>query len=325
MKTRPLNFHPLPGMASSHLQMIAATFLPPGNPPPSQSLHIELGQGDRLSCEISTPAQWKQTDPTVALVHGMGGCHSSSYMIRMARKLYRRGIKAVRINLRGCGLGKGLSKLPYNGGTSGDMLKVLEVLKGQAPASEITLIGFSLGGNIILKLAGELGAEAPQWVKAFIAVCPPLDLAEAVQTIQEKRNRLYHAYYLKRIIEQSRPWNPPKVRTLYAFDDAITGPLWGYAGADDYYRACSSARFIPKIQQTTHLLFAKDDPFIRLDRLQGLAVPESVQLWAAERGGHMGFLGKTPGGRSLYWMDYLLLNWIEGDFQSDSSSSEHKF
>ena len=313
MKTRPLNFHPLPGMASAHLQMIAATFLPSGDPPPSQSLHIELGQGDRLSCEISTPPHWKGIDSTIVLVHGMGGCHASSYMIRLARKLYRQGKKVVRLNLRGCGHGKGLSKLPYHGGTSGDVLKVLEVLKGQAPDSDITLIGFSLGGNIVLKLAGELAHEASSWVKTFIAVCPPLDLAKVVQTIQEKRNRFYHAYYLKKISEQVRPWNPPKVRTLYEFDDAITGPLWGYAGADAYYRACSSLHFLPKIEQTTHLLFAKDDPFICLD--SSLTLPDPVHLWTTERGGHMGFLGRAPG--SPYWMDHLLLNWIAGDLESN--------
>ena len=145
MKLNNLNFHPLPWMTSSHLQTIVSSFLHSGLPPPSKKWLIDLGHNDYLSCEVSIPIAWKQSDQTVVLVHGMGGSHSSGYMIRMSRKLYLKGNKVVRINLRGCGSGKGLSKLLYHGGTSGDVLKVIQSLKETAPFSEIVLIGFSLG------------------------------------------------------------------------------------------------------------------------------------------------------------------------------------
>jgi predicted alpha/beta-fold hydrolase len=193
-------------------------------------------------------------------------------------------------------------------------LKVLQFLKGEAPASEICLIGFSLGGNISLKLAGELGAEAGKLVNSFIAVCAPLDLAQAVVNIQMKRNRLYHSYYLKNIRRQARGWNLKNAHTLYEIDDLMTAPLWGYKGADEYYQECSSIRFLPNIQQSTHLLFAEDDPFISLECLQGILLSNSVQVWTTAHGGHMGFLGR---GANLYWMDHLLLNWIDGDFRSN--------
>ena len=224
MNINPLNFQPLPGMASCHLQTILSSFFPAGSRPPSTEWRVELGGGDLLSCAVSTPLSWKKSHPTVVMVHGMGGSHDSGYMIRLARKLYRKGTKVVRVNLRGCGWGKGLSKLLYNAGTSGDVLKVLQGLKNEASASEITLCGFSLGGNLILKLAGELGTGAKELVKTFIAVCAPLDLAQAVQTIQAKRNRFYHSYYLKHIHRQARPGIPQTIFTLYEFDDAITAP-----------------------------------------------------------------------------------------------------
>lgn len=314
MKINKLNFKPLLGLSSCHLQMIASSYLPRGKAPPSERCLIELEEGDCLSCEISTPLQWKTVDQTVVLVHGMGGCHTSSYMIRLSRKLYFKGIRVVRVNLRGCGSGKGFSKLPYHAGTSFDVLKVLQFLKTREPLSEIVLIGFSLGGNIALKLAGELGAIAKNLVNTFIAVCAPLDLAHTVDRIQEKRNQLYHSYYLKHISKQVRAFSSRRVQTLYEFDDVITAPLWGYEGANAYYQDCSSIRFLPNIEQTTHLLFAEDDPFISFDRLQELSLSDSVHLWITERGGHMGFLGKAPNSHSPYWMDYVLFNWIDGNF-----------
>lgn len=318
MRTKKLNFHPLAGLASNHLQVIISSFLPPGAPPHSKSWLVDLEDGNRLSCEVSTPSHWKENDRTVVMVHGMGGSHSSNYMIRISRKLHHRGDKVVRINLRGCGSGKGLSKLPYNAGTSADVLKVLQSLKKAAPLSEISLIGFSLGGNIVLKLAGELGKEAENLVKVVIAVCAPLDLAQTVRNLQEKRNRLYHFYYLKAICDQGRAWVSQKVNTLYEFDDLITAPLWGYKGASEYYEDCSSIRFLPHIQQSTHLLFAEDDPFISSDSLKGLSVPNNITLWSTKKGGHMGFLGKAP---HFYWMDHLLLNWLDGDFNKNLSQT----
>jgi len=302
-----LNFKPLTGTSSSHLQTIISALLPPGISPPSENQIVDLGSNEFLSCEVSTPATWKESDQTAVLVHGMGGSHASNYMVRMAQKLYLRGQKVIRVNLRGCGSGKELSKLLYHAGTSQDILKILFDLKQKFPASEIALIGFSLGGNIILKLAGELGLEAKKLVKVFIAVSAPLNLAESVSKIQEKKNCLYHLYYLKRIRAQS---GNQKIATLYAFDDQITAPSWGYKSANDYYEACSSLHFLPHIQQSTHLLFAQDDPFISLDQLQEMTLPSAINVWTTEKGGHLGFLGKTATSKSFYWMDELLLNWI---------------
>ncbi len=321
MDINPLHFRPLPGMASCHLQTIVSSLFPAGRRPPSTEWRIDLGGGDLLSCAVSTPPTWNKSHPTVVMVHGMGGSHASGYMIRLARKLYRKGTKVVRVNLRGCGSGKGLSKLLYNAGTSGDVLNVLHGITNEAPASEITLCGFSLGGNLILKLAGELGTEAKELVKTFIAVCAPLDLAQAVRTIQEKRNRFYHSYYLKHIHRQARPGIPQTIFTLYEFDDAITAPPWGYKGAAHYYEECSSIRFLPQIAQSTHLLFAKDDPFIGMEALHRITVPSSIKVWTTEKGGHMGFLGRGPKAGGFFWMDDLLLQWIDEDFTTHRASS----
>jgi len=315
---KKLNFYPFPGLFSGHLQTILGVYRIIGHSsPPSKKWVVDIGNNDFLACELSIPPQWQKNGRTLVMVHGLGGSHSSTYMVRLSRKFYERGDKVVRVNLRGCGSGKGLSKLPYHAGNSEDILKIVEALKQENPESEITLIGFSLGGNIILKLAGELGLEANKLVSNFIAVCAPIDLIKSMEMIENRR--FYHHYFLKFVCQHGLPWIPKnkKFRTLYEFDQAITAPLWGFQGATEYYTNCSSIKFLPKIEQTTHLIFAEDDPFIAIESLKGLSLSKHVHLWSTQYGGHLGFLGKTVRGHKHYWMDQLLLNWTQGDFVSN--------
>lgn len=303
-----LNFKPFLGLYSRHLQMIFSAYSLKGSSPPSHSWLVDIGEGDRLSCEVSIPTHWKANNGTIVLIHGLGGSHTSGYMIRMARKFYKNGNKIVRVNLRGCGSGAGLSKLPYSAGNSLDLLHVLQSLKIEAPDSEISVIGFSLGGNIVLKLAGELGISANKLVKTFTAVCPPLDLGHTVNLIQRRAYFLYHRYYLKKIFKQARPWMNQKCLSLYEFDDKITGPLWGFKGAQDYYHHCSSKRFLSTIQCETHLILAEDDPFVSINPLKEISLPNHLHVWTSKYGSHMGFLGRTAEKKGLQWLDHLLLS-----------------
>ena len=308
IKSKTLNFKPFFGLSSKHLQIIVAAFLPKGQAPASQQLLIDIGNGDKLSCEVSTPRNWKDDNKTIVMIHGLGGSHTSGYMVRMARKLYKKGNKVVRVNLRGCGSGKGLSKLPYCAGNSDDILKVLQAIKKETPHSPIFVIGFSLGANTALKLAGELGPDAEGLVKTFIAICPPFDLEHTVRLIEKKEHHYYHQYYLKSILEQSVPWTTEKFQSIYEFDDKITGPSWGFSGADDYYRKCSSRDFLNRICVTSHILTAEDDPFVSLDDLKNIPISSQVHLWTTKHGSHMGFIGRTK----FLWLDHLLLDWIDG-------------
>lgn len=312
-KINKLNFQPFPFLSSGHFQTVLSVYRSSGSSPPSHSWRIDIGNGDQLSCEISKPSYWTDKDRTIVLIHGLGGSHSSVYMIRLARKFYGLGYKVVRINLRGCGSGEGLSKLPYHAGNSQDVLKVLKALKDESPHSPITLIGFSLGGNIVLKLAGELEAEAESLLHTCISICPPVDLVETIALIERKRYRLYHSYYLQKMCEQARPWVNKKYRTMREFDNGVTAPLWNFKDANDYYVSCSSLQFLKKIQVNTHILLAEDDPFIPCHILNNMALPEPLHVWQSSYGGHLGFIGKTKE-HGTCWLDYLLHNWISGDF-----------
>lgn len=298
---------PTTGLSSPHIQTVMAAYRHAGPVPQTEQWHVTLDDGDILSCAVSVAPNWQKSAKTVVLVHGLGGSEESKYMIRLTRHCYQRGCKVVRVNLRGCGPGKGLAKLPYNAGTSDDILRVLQELKCKESASPIVLMGFSLGGNIVLKLAGELGGRAKGYYEKCIAVSAPLDLAETVHLIEKKRHLIYHRYYLNKILLQAAPWVKQKVRSLYEFDNLVTAPLWGYRGADDYYRSCSSIGFLSKIEHETHILCAEDDPFVNLDRLYGMELSDKLHLYQTKHGGHMGFQGRTEMVFNGHWMDQWLL------------------
>ncbi|MCE5294870.1 MAG: alpha/beta fold hydrolase [Chlamydiales bacterium] len=300
-----LNFRPHFGLSSGHLQTILVSYVAPPEAPPSSNWHVALDDSDALSCQVSTPFHFTKI---VVLVHGLGGCHTSNYMVRLARKFYDNNVKVVRVNLRGCGSGIGLSSRPYHGGRSDDLLAVLKALKSLHPHTDIHLIGFSLGANIALKLAGELGSDASKLLQQTIAVCPPVDLGLTVSRMQKFRNSIYHAYFLKKVCHQAKPWLRTPVRSIYEFDDQITARNWGFTGAEDYYKRSSSRYFLSRIKHPCKVLFAEDDPFIAKELIE-LAHNMPLELFTTKHGGHMGFLGKTKE-HSTHWLDQQLFSWL---------------
>jgi predicted alpha/beta-fold hydrolase len=307
-KVNKLDFCPLIGLSSGHLQTIIGGFRKPVGSPPSKSWHVSLGDGNFLACEVSCPVS--RFKKIAVLIHGLGGCHTSNYMVRMAQKLYDKNIMAVRVNLRGCGSGATLSSLPYHGGRSQDLLAVVRALKSWYPLQEIYVIGYSLGANIALKLAGELGNDASKLIKMTIGVCGPLDIGHTVHRMHQRKYSLYHAYFLKKVCEQAKPWLKAPVRSMYEFDNQVIAPLWGFSGAEDYYKNSSSIHYLPNIQHPCFLIFAEDDPFISHDIIKAVyGMP--VQLFVTKHGGHMGFLGKTTKEHNFHWLDQQLFAWIE--------------
>ena len=315
------SFSPFPLLRGPHLQTIAAAKLRLWRrEPPGAVRVVPLPDGDRIALVVSTPPQWRPDDPSILLLHGLCGCHQSSYMMRMALKLWRRGIRAIRMNMRGCGAGVGLARQPYHSGRSADVLAVLEDLQRQWPHSPVTLLGFSLGGNVMLKFAGELGRRAETFCTQIIAVCPPADLAACSRLLSQPSNRLYERYFMRRLLaavaERHRlfpdlpPVTLPDRLSLYQFDNLFTAPQCGFADADDYYARSSAAPWVPHITLPCRILFAGDDPVIDATVFDGAALPANVEVVRTPQGGHMGFLG-CPGRPGGYrWMDACLLDWI---------------
>lgn len=313
---KEIDFRPLTGLRSPHLQMVCAQI---GNyskrEPISETLIIPLEDEDKLYCilshpEIKTPLSVRPK-PTIVLIHGLGGSHSSGYLVRMAQKFNQNGYKVARVDLRGSGLGKQSAIRPYNGGTSQDVFEVLKTLKRLDPSSQIILIGFSLGGNIALKLAGELGSSGSQYIQGLIGVCPVIDLYNSVQRISKRSNWIYHRYYLWHVLRQSEKWlNNKKVNSLFDYDNQITAPLWGYKDALDYYEKCSSKQMMERISIPCQLLFAADDPFVDYKTVLHAKPSASISAWLTQYGAHMGFLSWSGKEHGIHWIDKCLLNWV---------------
>jgi uncharacterized protein len=311
--------HPL--LRGGHLQTLAGVFLPGAKHPYRAKQHqVALDDGDRIVLHDDCPANWKPGDRTALLIHGLAGCHQSPYMQRIAAKLADRGARTFRMDLRGCGAGFGLARLPYHSGRSEDAAAALKAIAETCPGSPTTLIGFSLGGNITLKLLGELGEKACGGLDSAIAVCPPIDLAAAVERISLPLNRPYDRHFVKLLSKQLHQRRrvlpdapapsfarPP--RGLWEFDDQYTAPVSGFGGAADYYRRASSAPFAAGIRRPALVIASRDDPLVPWRPFLRLAGLPFVQLEITERGGHLGFIGRSGFDSDRRWLDWRIVEW----------------
>ena len=316
-----LDFKPLPFLKSQHSQTILASFGLPVWGPPSEKQMFQLEGKNKLCCLQHIPKNWDAQKGIVILLHGMGGSSQSHYIRRISSKLYRLGYFVFCLNRRGCGCGEGLASPLCHGGWTEDLLLVLKSLRENYPDSPIRVVGFSLGGNLLLKLLGELGAEGNKYLSHGIAVSPVVDLRDASETLGLPSNRIYERYYvnglmtLVRAAEKAFPDEKktafPERCSIIQYDALYTAPKWGYKSVYDYYAKNSSAAFVPKIQVPCDLLYAADDPFIRFEIIQSLPFPPCVKLWKTKYGGHMGFLGFVDRYTSIRWMDHTVVSWIE--------------
>jgi predicted alpha/beta-fold hydrolase len=239
-------------------------------------------------------------------------------MQRMAGLLWSRGVRSVRMDLRGAGRGATLARQTYNGACSADVRVAAAEVHRWAPRSPLLLIGFSLGGNIVLKLAGEAAQEAVPGLERVAALAPPVDLERCCQLLALPRNRLYELYFVRTLVNQVRrrqrrfhdlpPVRFPRRLTMRMFDDLYTAPRGGFADATDYYRRASAAPFLPRIQVPALVLTARDDPFIAVEPFETLRFPAHIDVRIAAHGGHLGFLG-WDGAGGIRWAERHLADW----------------
>ena len=225
------------------------------------------------------------------------------------------------MDLRGCGAGVGLARLPYHSGRSDDAAAALTAMARHLPHSPTTLVGFSLGGNITLKLLGELGDRPCGNLDSAMAVCPPADLAACSECISRPANRAYDRYFLKLLLRQlaDRQRALPdaacvtfarRPRTLWEFDNAFTAVVCGFGTADNYYREASSAPWISRIRVPTLVLASRDDPMIPGHALENAEPSRAVQIHLTDRGGHLGFIGRAGGDPDRRWMEWRVVDWV---------------
>jgi hypothetical protein len=320
--SQEIPFEPFSFFNDPHHQTIISSMFSFLSEPVSQRKIIRLPDGDALAVEVSTPEGWKETDPTVLLVHGLCGSHRSPNLIRMVNRLEPKGVRCVRYNMRGCGSGRGLAKKLYHSGRSEDIFAVLKSLKTQHPASPVTLIGFSLGGNLVLKLAGELHNLGKQYLEKVIAVSPPVDLYSSVQMLGDPANGLYERYFYKLLRadvhdRQHLFKDLPRIRLprslkLYEFDQLYTAPAAGFSKVMDYYDRCSASAVVEHIAIPCRILLSEDDPIISARSLDRFNLPPNVEVFKTKKGGHMGYIASPSDEKGFYWLDSLLVDWVFG-------------
>ncbi len=316
-------------LAGGHRQTLTGAFFP-GRLPDERAVvrHVPLPDNDTLAVHDDSPPNWPIAGPVAVMLHGLAGSHRSSYLVRLAAMLNEYGVRTFRMDLRGCGAGFGLALKPYNAGCSDDVLAVLRAIIGWCPGSPISLFGFSLGGNIVLKLLGETSDQLPPELIRAAAINPPIDLARCTYGLSRWPQRYYDAYFVKQLLQRLRELQqhrsdfvPPTFartpRRLVEFDDQFTAPRSGYRDADDYYLRCSSEQFIPTIRVPTLILTARNDPLIPIEPFERLALPANVHLHVAEGGGHLGYRDSS----TMNWLQTQLLRWVHGE--GDTAHANH--
>ena len=311
-------------MKSSHAQTLGAFVLRGKQGDYQGTRHtVRLHDGDQLVVHDDQPANWITGDRITILFHGLCGCHLAPYVVRTAEKLNRMGIRTVRVDMRGFGDSTLISKSHLHGGCSWDAEAVVEFVNRISPLSPISLVGFSIGGNIILRTLGTWGDQPRGQVDSAIAVCPPIDLVHCASNLRQRGNRIYENYFVKRMSEQltlRRRQVPglvdnglkPLPDRLIHFDDQFTAQVWGYPSAIDYYEDASSAPWLSSVSVPTVILTSQDDPVVPFSMFQKAELSSYVDVVAPRHGGHLGFLATGKSDPDRHWMDWRICQWISG-------------
>jgi predicted alpha/beta-fold hydrolase len=303
-------FHPL--FRNPHLQTIASHFW--RRPRAAQLIErriIETEPGVRVLVESQRP---EAAAGEIVMVHGLEGSGEAGYIESLAAAALRSGYAAHRFHMRTCGGTQHLSPTLYHAGLTGDLAAVLRILRdeGRAPAF---VVGFSLGGNVALKLAGELGDSAAELMRGVCGVSAPLDLEACARRIAGRDNRLYERRFVRkmrrRLLSTGRygAADLAGLDSLIAIDDCITAPEFGMGTADNYYRTQSAIGYADRIRMPVLLIQAKDDTIVPWQIVEHPAVRGNPRIQAVltEHGGHLGFLAR---GQHRFWLDAAILDWI---------------
>jgi uncharacterized protein len=291
---------------------IAANFWPRSVP------HLPRGVARSFETEPGTQVlgvcHWQQNPrehPTLVVLHGLEGSCESGYMLGTGEKAWLAGFNVVRLNQRNCGGTEKLSPTLYHSGLSCDIRAVVAELAERDGLPEIFAAGYSMGGNLVLKMAGEMGGSPPAELRGVVAIAPALDLAACADALSKPRNFIYEHHFVTRLKRHMRHKaslftelyplhavpNFPRIRSVREFDDVITARYCGFADASDYYARSSASRVVSEIRVPTLIIAAQDDPFVPFGPFQDPAILGNrwITLLAPEHGGHCAFISQEDG------------------------------
>ena len=329
-----LEFEPAWKIANGHLQTLIGTYLRSPTLLEDQRHEVQLDDGDRILLFENRPKG--PAYRTALLLHGLGGCNESGYMMRVARLLSARGIRTFRIAMRGVGDGVMLANRPMHAGRWPDVAAALQLIHELAPQLPTTMIGFSLGANAALLALGKAGDQHPTGnCDSCIAVSPPANLSKCCEWLMTGVRKVYDRYLLRFISQQLREsWErnpnavrveaPRKPKSIYEFDTFYTAPLGGFRDVEHYYSDSSCGPVLSKIRVPTRVLAAEDDPMIPVDVIRSFPRSESTELFVTRSGGHIGFVSSKRQCSNRRWLDELIVRWVcdENDWMSANAHGQ---
>ncbi len=291
-----------------HIQTVAASFsnVAPIN---CERVKIETPDDDFLELDV---LDLQNNRPVIALFHGLEGSSERHYIRNLMSDLQEAGFSSVALNFRGCGSRLNRQKRMYHSGETRDYATLFSWIETQFPKRAIFAVGFSLGGNALVKSLGEKKENHP--VQRAVAVSPPYDLAKGSAKMDQGFNRVYQKRFMKTLVEkadQKRKKYPdiPEFTgsSVYDFDDQITAPLHGFKDADDYYTQCSSGQFYKHVRRPLLIIHSKDDSLCPLEYAPHETLEKSpyIQTLFTKAGGHVGFISSPKG-----WLNRTIIKWL---------------
>jgi len=303
-----VQFRPRRFLRGGHVQTVASFLLPRrfSLARPEERM-IEVESGIPVLCHCHWQEE-RRTALTVIVVHGLEGSSESQYMLGIAEKGLTAGMNVVRMNQRTCGGTDGLAPTFYHSGRSPDIAVVATNLIEQDGISRFALCGYSMGGNLVLKTAGEWGSVGPPEFVAVAAVCPAMDLAASADALHTPANRLYEQYFLWQLKARMRKkaecfpgrYDLSRLQSLQSlrdFDDKVTAFYSGFEGASDYYARSAAANVVDRIAVPAYILYAANDPFIRVlpETRRKIAGNANITFVETDDGGHCSFIAERDG------------------------------
>jgi predicted alpha/beta-fold hydrolase len=319
-------FVPRPALRGGHWMTLYSWGNPryfPHLPPPTRRF-FDVASDTRVAADCHwQPRPWQHA--TLLALHGLNGSSQAHYMRGLAAKAFARGMNVVRLNQRNCGDTEHLATGLFHSGLTTDAALVVDELTGTDGLPAISVVGYSLGGNLALKLAGEYGRHAPPALVAVAAVSPIIEIAECTRALERRENVLYQWNFvkdLKRRIRRKAQCHPGRfdlsrldsVKTVRGFDDAYTAPHFGFRSAEDYYHRASAMRVVDRIAVPALVITAEDDPFVPSQPFLDPRVAGNpyIDLRLCAHGGHCGFVGpKAHPGDDGYWAENQIVNFVD--------------
>ena len=336
-----VDFIPKRRLTSGHMMTLFAWGKPrrfPRLPAPTPR-YFDLAPDEPEPAKVLAHCYWQpepHAAPTLLGLHGLEGSSSAHYMRGLADKAWTSGFNVVLLNQRNCGGTEHLSAGLYHSGLTNDPRHVLDELTGLDRLPAIVVAGYSLGGNLALKLAGDYGDAAPRQLKGVAAVSPVLELEACVRALERRENALYQWNFVRnlksRMRRKAHAW-PGRfdlaalggIRTVRQFDAAFTAPFWGFRDAEDYYHRASALRVADRIRVPALVITAEDDPFVPTTpfREPSLARNPNVRLLITRHGGHCAFVGEANGCEDDgYWAERAIVSFAKEVTSAHPSAGE---